>query len=361
MHTPTDTGVRNSGQDARLDDLHNKLATEVDNLVTSADWTRALETAARFRAYSAANSLLIWVQYTDAYAKGLVPHPVPTFVAGVRGWNSLGRTVIRGQKGLQIRLPVLGRFAAASPDAGEDTWRRLAHWEKLRPGEVLKKKLVSTKVGRVFDVAQTEGRSLETFPEPVLLEGEAPVGLWDGVAVQITGRGFTLRRVDSAREIHGANGLTDYAARVVSVRTDMDPAAQAKSLIHELGHVMLHGPGNADSSSHRGIGEVEAESIALLVGAAHGMDTSQYTVPYVATWASGVPDKDEVDVVLGTLDRVRKTASRILDDLDTTQISNGLPPGLDRDSLAAQHAAKRGAAKAAHHEHAQTTRETVVL
>ena len=58
---------------------------------------------------------------------------------------------------------------------------------------------------------------------------------------------------------------------------DMDDAAQVKTLAHELGHVMLHGPDNADAAMHRGIAEVEAESVALMVGAAHGLDTDDYT------------------------------------------------------------------------------------
>lgn len=52
------------------------------------------------------------------------------------------------------------------------------------------------------------------------------------------------------------------------MRTDMDDAAQVKTLAHELGHVMLHGPDSTDAVMHRGIVEVEAESVALMVGAA---------------------------------------------------------------------------------------------
>ena len=41
--------------------------------------------------------------------------------------------------------------------------------------------------------------------------------------------------------IHGANGVTDYAAGTVAVRENM-PQRKFKTLAHELAHVMLHGP-----------------------------------------------------------------------------------------------------------------------
>lgn len=123
----------------------------------------------------------------------------------------------------------------------------------------------------------------------------------------------------------------------------------------ELGHVMLHGPDNADAAMHRGIAEVEAESVALMVGAAHGLSTDDYTIPYVASWASSVPGKTPVDVVQSTADRVRGAAVTILDKLDTTQVGDGNPPGLDREALAA------GRSTAPVHTASQLQVETVRL
>jgi antirestriction protein ArdC len=121
---------------------------------------------------------------------------------------------------------------------------------------------------------------------------------------------------------------------------DMDDAAQVKTLTHELGHVMLHGPGRddltADAALHRGIAEVEAESVALMIGAGHGLATDDYTIPYVASWASSVPGKTPVEVVQSTAERVRRTAVTILDKLNTPQVGDGNPPGLDREALAAK-------------------------
>lgn len=191
------------------------------------------------------------------------------------------------------------------------------------------------------DVTQTSGDPVPELPRPTLLQGQAPAGLWDGLADQITAAGFELRLVSSAAAIGGANGLTDFLAREVSVRMDMDEAAQVKTLAHELGHVLLHEPTEnrpstelaADATLHRGITEVEAESIALMVGAAHGLDTSSYTVPYVSTWAASVSGKSPVEVVQATAERVRSASLGILDQLDTQKVGDGSPPGLDREAL----------------------------
>lgn len=175
-----------------------------------------------------------------------------------------------------------------------------------------------------------------------MLQGQAPKGLWEGLAAQMEARGFTVRAVPAAAAIGGANGLTDYVTREVSVRMDVDEASRVKTLAHELGHVMLHGPNNPDASLHRGIAEVEAESFALMIGAAHGLDTTSYTVPYVASWASSVPGKSPVEVVTATAERVRATAVTVLDSLDTPQLGSGDPPGLDRLPVVHRESPRRG-------------------
>lgn len=262
-----------AAREATLDALHARLTGAVEQLVSGEDWARALAFAARFRARSFANTILIFTQHQEAYGLGLVPDPVPSHVAGYRQWQQLGRQVSKGQPGYQILAPVTGRFASATPQDAE-SWRRLGKGEKPRAGETVRTKMVGVRPAYVWDASQTTGEPIPEPPAPRLLEGQAPVGLWEGLADQVAKAGFELRLVADASEIFGANGLTDYGSRVVSVRADMDPAARVKTLAHELGHVLLHGPDAIEARQHRGIGEVKAESVALMVGAAHGMDTS---------------------------------------------------------------------------------------
>jgi hypothetical protein len=325
----TDQNAR-AVREAKLDALHERLTAGVEALVSGEDWKRSLEFAARFRSRSFNNTLLIAVQHLDAYGKGSVPEPVPSYVAGFKQWQSLGRQVSKGQTGYMIFAPVRGRFATTTPqDPG--SWRRLGRFEKPKPGETMRSRVVGAKPAYVWDVSQTTGDPVPERPAPRLLKGQAPEGLWDGLAGLVESAGYAVVRVPDELAIHGANGMTDFQARTVSVRVNMDPAAQVKTLAHELAHVRLHGPGNQDARRHRGIGEVEADSVALMIAAAHGMDTSDYTIPYVAGWASTVKDSSPVEVVKATGERVRAAAVAILDALPTVQVGGGDPPGLTRD------------------------------
>lgn len=333
-----------AARDAKLDALHEQLTDAVGQLVSGEDWRRAIEFAAKFRSRSFSNGLLIARQHFAAFEAGRVPAPEPSYVAGYKQWQALGRQVMKGQPGYMILAPVTGRFATTRPQDA-DSWRRLGKFEKPRPGEVVRSRVVGVRPAYVWDASSTTGDApVPEPPRPVLLAGQAPVGMWDGLARLVTERGFTVGTVPDAALIGGANGVTNFTNRTVVVRADMDDLQMVKTLSHELAHVDLgHEARIGGAGWHRGIGEVEAESVAAMIGAAHGVDTSLYTLPYVSGWASSVKDKTPVEVVQATGERVRKTASAILDALPTMQLGGGDPPGLSREPRATEHAIQRAA------------------
>jgi antirestriction protein ArdC len=259
----------------RLRELHDQLETAVANLVTGDDWARMLAVAARFHHYSPANVMLILGQRPDA-----------TRVAGYRGWQSLGRQVRRGEHGIAILAPCT--YAARSGDAES---------ADSEPQRVLR----GFKVAHVFDLAQTDGDPLPDI-RPALLHGEAPAGLWDALADQVAAAGFTLHRGNC----RASNGRTDYAVRTVTVRDDVSDAQAAKTLAHELAHVLLH-DGTEYALGCRGLVEVEAESVAYIVATASGLPTDAYTLPYVAHWADG-----NAAAIRATADRVISAAHAIV-------------------------------------------------
>jgi DNA primase catalytic core len=172
-------------------------------------------------------------------------------------------------------------------------------------------RLAGFRVTHVWDIAQTSGTPLPEQPRPQLLTGQAPPGLWDGLAAVIAKHGYTLERGDCGT----ANGLTTPATRTVRVRADIDDAQAVKTLAHELGHILLHASDPAPlgpPSPCRGTAEVEAESLAFIVATSHGMDTSAYTFPYLATWASSVEGLTPEEVIRATGQKVIAAAHETL-------------------------------------------------
>ena len=93
--------------------------------------------------------MLIWAQHMAAHEAGLVSEPFPSYVAGYKQWQQLGRQVQKGQPGYQILAPVTGRFASATP-ADPESWRRLNRGEKPRAGETVRSKMVGVRPAYVW-------------------------------------------------------------------------------------------------------------------------------------------------------------------------------------------------------------------
>ena len=156
--------------------------------------------------------------------------PQATRVAGYRSWQSVGRQVRKGERGIAILAPCTYRPKAdqaepAAPAGPEPTATCSGGAAPAAGG----KQVRGFRVVRVFALHQTEGAPLPEVA-PALLVGQAPAGLWDGLAGQVSRYGYALERGDCA----GANGYTDPTRRVVRVRDDIDEAQAVKVLAHDL-------------------------------------------------------------------------------------------------------------------------------
>lgn len=317
------TEERQADQQQKLAWLDERIAQRVEQLVTGDDWLNAVRFAAKFRTRSFLNTLGIYIQHQQAFQEGRVPEPTPTLLAGYGQWKQLGRWVMEGQRGYMIRKPVFERYASANPASGH--WRLLGFKEQPRPGEVVREKFTRTIPGYVWDVSQTDGQEIPERPKPVLLEGTIPARLWDELAGQVTGAGFTLHDVPDEQSLGGASALTDYTERQVFVTRNKSEAGRFALLSHELGHILMHDPGVEGREPHRGIREVEAESFAAMICAAYDLDSLDSTVPYVAGWAWSVTDKEPGEVIRTTGDRVVKLAHEVIEKLPEPMSGNGKP------------------------------------
>jgi len=276
--------------DDRLAAVHNQLLHAVEELLADGAWQHMLTLAARLPSYSANNILLIMAQRPDA-----------TRVAGIRTWNSLGRRVRRGEKGIAILAPCTYRHDE-QPREEEQSHTAAADPDTRRTEAPSAKTLRGFRVVHVFDIAQTEGPPLDAL-DPAHLAGRAPDGIWTALCQLASADGFTVERAPCGP----ADGLTDYAHRHIRIRPDVDDAHATVTLAQEIGHIRAeHDTRFADTYTNsarcRGLAEIEAESIAFLVASAAGLDAAPASVPYIAGWARGDPSlvRDTANLVLDT-------------------------------------------------------------
>jgi antirestriction factor ArdC-like protein/uncharacterized protein DUF955 len=297
----------------KLEALHERLVDEVRKIRTGDDWRAWLDVATRFRKYSFRNVLLIGAQFPNAAR-----------VAGYTTWKALGRQVNKGEKGIEILAPVSRRREFEDPDGRPES-------ADPRPT----RRVVGVRRVFVWDISQTTGPDLPQAPAPARLEGNAPSGLWNKLADQVDDAGYTLHRERLASE--DLYGYTDFTAHRVVVADRLTNADAVATLAHEVAHMHMHDPSDSNSGfdasttrSCRGVREVEAESVAYIVTAHHGLETGKASFPYVATWATR-SDKDEPErVVQQTGERVMSTARRIISAIDTTAAADVLAPRINR-------------------------------
>ena len=280
----------NSAEERRqeAEQLHATLRQEIAQLRDSDRWAAALAAVVRFHHYSLNNILLIMSQM-----------PTATQVAGYRMWQAAGRQVRKGEKGLRIYGYSTKRVrdtdeatdtnANGTDDAGTDDGSRI---------------VVRFPVLSVFDVSQTDPIPGAQQPEDLAqpLNAADPYDIAAKVADNLTAQGWT---VEDGPLPAGIYGTTSHKDRRIRLSPDQSAADRAATLLHETAHALLHAD-SADYRAHRGIAETEAESVAYVVAGLFGLDTSRYSVGYVAGW-SGCDD----DVIAATATRVLDT-SRVL-------------------------------------------------
>ena len=213
-------------------------------------------------------------------------------MAGYKEWERHGRNVLKGEHALWVIAPRTARVQeVVMPDGAR---QRIPVGDSLPRGAVDggKKTIITGWRGQaVFDVSQTQGRPLLVPRGGTEAEARSPE-LWESLANVARRHGFELHLSDAQ---HGlASGFTDFAQHRIEVGAWMNAEDRAAVLAHELGHVMLHGPEDetgklyGSSANHRGLAEIEAESVAYTVLRAHGIDRADQSALYLSGWAETV-------------------------------------------------------------------------
>jgi hypothetical protein len=329
-------GVEPSGKAAKLKDAMDKLQEGVREAFNG-DFTEYLKTIAKFHKYSARNLMLIKQQ-----------RPFATRLAGYNLWKRLGRHVKKGEKGIVILVPMRSKKneSEKTTEDGpkkEDEPRKKEdgktnendgqEGELWDEGDMAGDSRVFFGTGAVFDISQTEGEDLrlspfkseeitgdvehfETFKDALKKASSLPISFTD------------LRRLGMV------DGLCHFGKEIL-IHNGLSQAATISTMIHEMAHARLHSPdpAKAPAKEDRMRAEIEAESVAYVVGQHFGVETSTSSFGYIAGYSSG----REVKELMSSLETIRSASHSMIDEIvGNFKALSGIDLGVpDLDALAA--------------------------
>lgn len=233
--------------------------------------TRYLQAMAKFKAYSFLNVLLI-----------LKACPTATRVAGYKTWQSFGRQVKRGEKGIMILAPM---------------FRKRAENQEEESSTAEDNRLVSGfRPVWVWDEQQTSGNPM---PEIGSVTGD-PGYYLSRLEEFVKESGIELRY---SNEIAPARGMAEKGK--ITLLPDQTLAEMFATLVHEVAHHDLHF-GERRTETTKRVRETEAESVAYVVCSAIGLETGTAAQDYVGLYGG------DSKLLLESLQYVQQTANRIL-------------------------------------------------
>lgn len=290
------SGKSSAARREEMKALTDKLEAGVDAVRSSEGWKQMMDTMSRFHSYSLNNQLLISMQRPDA-----------STVASYTTWKSLGRQVNRGEKGIKILCPTPYKTTVKTEKTGSDG-QVMTGADGKPVTEETEVTRTGFKVGYTFDISQTSGKELPR------------IGV-DELTGSVDGYQQLLEAIEKSSPVpieygdipSGAKGYYDNASDSIKVKSGMSEVQTIKTLLHEETHATLHSNDRIPESKSlsRDMKEVQAESVAYVVSRHYGIDTSEYSFPYVATWG----DMSNNDL-RQSLKTICSTANDMIDKID---------------------------------------------
>lgn len=286
-------------REEQLKEITERLEQGVQELFTSERYTEYLKTMAKFHNYSFNNTLLIALQKLDA-----------TLVAGYQAWQKkFNRHVLRGEKGIQIISPAPIKEKEEVEKIDPETNEPILKENGQPETEIIEHIIPRFKVATVFDISQTDGEPLPDLGGEDLTESVPDFDIFMEAIRNVSPVPIRFAKIEG--ESHGYYHNVD---KEIVIKDGMSESQTMKTAIHEVTHAMLH---DREMLQEQGIEkdrltkEVEAESVAYTVCQHFGLDSSEYSFPYIAGWSSG----KEMKELRASMDTIRKTAGDFIEDM----------------------------------------------
>ncbi len=304
-YTPEERAAYNAQKQAEIEATIKRIDEGVKAVFQSDKYKEYLKFASKFTDYSARNTLLINLQRPDA-----------TLVAAYGKWKQLGRQVERGQTGIEILAPVAyktNQVLETERPAVDEFGNQLYNPDGTEKMETVEKPMtgLAFKKVYVFDVSQTSGKEL---PDPVTeLTGDIDSARKEAVFAalkKVTGIDIEFKDIKG-----GAKGYYSATNNEIVIKSGMSDAQTLKTAFHEAAHNLLHDPAKdiVTNKSPRNEKEVQAESVAFMVAERFGIDTSEYSFPYIASWSDG----KQLEQLKSALQEIQEAAKKISSEIES--------------------------------------------
>ena len=282
----------------KVKEITDKLEEGLKELFESEKYKSYLTTMSKFHNYSFNNTLLIAMQKPEA-----------TLVAGYQAWQkNFNRHVNKGERGIRILAPAPYKIKEERDKLDPVTGEVMLDKDGTPQTEEVEIKIPAFRAVSVFDVSQTDG---EPLPE---LEAKELLSTVEGYEDFINAITYVAHAPIGFEDIPGASkGYFNIEKNRIAVQEGMSESQTLKTMVHETAHSMLHNKEvNKEDilapAKDRNTKEVEAESIAFTVYNHFSIDTSDYSVGYIAGWSNGKDMKE----LKSSLDTIRRAASELI-------------------------------------------------
>ena len=267
----------------KLKAVHNLLNNSLEDMFKNNDsFKRFLEVMSRLPNYSINNLALIYGQKPEA-----------SMVQGFQQWKKIGRYVQKGQKGLYIYAPKHKVTKEIIRDKNGDPVKDENGEDKVQAT----KKLVGFTPVKVFDVSQTSGQEIPRTQDFVhaVKTGQKNMDyeklyklVKDAIQSNANVPVNDIVNTDYLEKHPSVKGYYNIPEHYIVIRNDLPIEHKFKTLIHEFAHSQLHSKTSPFKDVPRNEKEIHAESVAFCVSNYYGLDTSDYSIGYIATWAQNL-------------------------------------------------------------------------
>ena len=285
----------------QLKEISERLEQGVKEIFTSERYTEYLNTMSKFHNYSFNNTLLITMQKPEA-----------TLVAGYQAWQKkFNRHVKRGEKGIQIIAPAPIREKKEIEKIDPVTKEPVIGDDGQPETEIVEMVIPRFRVTTVFDVSQTEGEPIAELEVPELTGSVQFYDTFMEALQNISPVPIRMMQIEGE-----AKGYYHQTEKYIAIQEDMSNLQTMKTGVHEVSHALLHDREVMDAEGvlkDQTTKEVEAESIAYIVCNHFGLDTSEYSFTYIASWC----ESKDMKALRASMDTIRKTSAEVIGNIET--------------------------------------------